>query len=144
MKKSTVFCLLLLVENLHSAADVKQNTVFGLVLKGHSNGNPFTEVQISSEFILVTNRWNKETYLIKDNDYFLHYYDNSHQAKARTFLPKENKFRLEIIGAWNMIIPQVKGVFISRTEIPQPRLRYIAAGERVVKGAINPNLHTES
>ena len=40
MKKSTVFCLLLLVENLHSAADVKQNTVFGLVLKGHSNGNP--------------------------------------------------------------------------------------------------------
>jgi len=144
MKKSTVFYLLLLVENLLSAADVKQNTVFGLVLKGHSNGNPFTEVQISSEFILVNNRWNKETYLIKDNDYFLHYYGNSHQAKTRTFLPKENKFRLEIIGAWNTIMPPVEGVFISKTKIPRPRLPYVAACERVVKGAINPNLQTES
>jgi hypothetical protein len=40
MKKTTLFCLLLPFENLLSAADVEQNTVSGLVLKGHSNGNP--------------------------------------------------------------------------------------------------------
>ena len=40
MKKTTLFCLLLLFENLLSAADVEQNTVSGRVLKGHTNANP--------------------------------------------------------------------------------------------------------
>ena len=33
------------------------------------------------------NLWNKETYLIKDNEFYLFYYGNSQQAKARMYLP---------------------------------------------------------
>jgi hypothetical protein len=72
------------------------------------------------------NKWNKETYLIKDNEFYLYYYGNSQQAKARFFLPQKNKFRLEIIDAWNMTITPVEGEFSGRTEIELPGIPYIA------------------
>jgi len=71
-------------------------------------------------------KWNKETYLIKDNDYYLYYYGNSQQAAARFLLPREYQFRLEIIDAWNMTIIPLDGQFSGRVEIPLPGLPYIA------------------
>ena len=72
------------------------------------------------------NIWNKETYLIKDNEFYLHYYGNSQQAKARFYLPKGVKFRLEIIDAWNMTVKAVEGEFSGMIEIPLPGKPYIA------------------
>ena len=72
------------------------------------------------------NEWNKETYLIKDNQFYLFYYGNSQQAKARLYLPEKAKFKLEIIDAWNMTIMPVQGEFSGMTEIPLPGLPYIA------------------
>ncbi len=71
-------------------------------------------------------QWNKETYLIKDNEFYLHYYGNSQQAAARFLLPKEYQYSLEIIDAWNMTIKPVDGLFSGRVEIPLPGLPYIA------------------
>lgn len=70
--------------------------------------------------------WNKETYLIKDNAFYLHYYGNSQQAKARLYLPEEIQFKLEIIDAWNMTIEQVDGTFNGMVEIPLPGRPYMA------------------
>jgi hypothetical protein len=70
--------------------------------------------------------WNKETYLIKDSAFYLYYYGNSQQAKARLYLPKERKFTLEVIDAWNMTIAPVEGEFSGMTEIPLPGVPYIA------------------
>lgn len=72
------------------------------------------------------NAWNKETILIKENEFYLFYYGNSQQAKARLYLPDKVKFKLEIIDAWNMTIIPVQGEFSGRTEIPLPGLPYIA------------------
>ncbi len=72
------------------------------------------------------NLWNKETYLIKDNEYYLYYYGNSQQAKARLNLPKDVKFRLEIIDAWNMTVTPLDGEFSGLTEITLPGIPYIA------------------
>ena len=72
------------------------------------------------------NQWNKETYLIKDKEYYLYYYGNSQQAKARISLPKDNKFRLEVIDTWNMTITPVEGTFSGRAEITLPGKPYIA------------------
>ena len=72
------------------------------------------------------NIWNKETYLIKDGEFYLHYYGNSQQAKARLYLPKDTKFRLEVIDAWNMTVIPVEGEFSGMTEIPLPGIPYIA------------------
>jgi hypothetical protein len=76
--------------------------------------------------------WNKETYLIKDNEFYLHYYGNSQQAKARLYLPKNIKFRLEVIDAWNMTVTPVNGVFSGLTEIPLPERPYIAVRAKVI------------
>ncbi len=72
------------------------------------------------------NAWNKETYLIKDNEFFLYYYGNSQQAKARLNLPEDVKFKLEIIDAWNMSIKPVAGEYSGLTEISLPGIPYIA------------------
>ena len=55
-----------------------------------------------------------------------YYYGNSQQAMARIYLPKDIKFRLEVIDAWNMTITPVEGEFSGRTEIPLPGLPYMA------------------
>lgn len=77
--------------------------------------------------------WNKETYLIKDNEFYLHYYGNSQQAMAVINLPKDKKFRLEVIDAWNMTISPVEGEFSGRAEIPLPGIPYIAVRATVIK-----------
>jgi hypothetical protein len=78
------------------------------------------------------NKWNKETYLIKDNEFYLYYYGNSQQEKARLYLPQKNKFRLEIIDAWNMTVTPVEGEFSGRTEIPLPGTPLIAVRARAI------------
>jgi hypothetical protein len=77
------------------------------------------------------NIWNKETYLIKDKEFYLHYYGNSQQAKARLYLPEDVKFMLEVIDAWNMTVTRVEGEYCGMTEIPLPGKPYIAV--RAVK-----------
>jgi len=77
-------------------------------------------------------KWNKETYLIKDNAYYLFYYGNSQQAMARIFLPAKHRFRLEVIDAWNMTVTPVDGEFSGRTEIPLPGLPYMAVRATVI------------
>jgi hypothetical protein len=77
------------------------------------------------------NIWNKETYLIKDKEFYLHYFGNSQQAKARLYLPEDVKFRLEVIDAWNMTVTLVEGEYCGMTEIPLPGKPYIAV--RAVK-----------
>lgn len=79
------------------------------------------------------NIWNKETYLIKDKEHYLYYYGNSQQAKARLYLPKDVKFRLDIIDAWNMTITPVEGEFSGMTEIPLTGKPYIAVRAIKVK-----------
>ncbi len=72
------------------------------------------------------NLWNKETHLIKDREWYLYYYGNSQQAAATFTLPKDIKFRLEVIDAWNMTITPVAGEFSGRAEIPLPGRPYVA------------------
>lgn len=79
------------------------------------------------------NVWNKETYLIKANAYYLYYYGNSQQAKARIYLPENVKFKLEIIDGWNMTITSVRGEFSGLTEIPLPGIPYIAVRARSIQ-----------
>ena len=79
------------------------------------------------------NEWNKETYLIKDNEYYLFYYGNSQQAMARMFLPAKHRFRLEVIDAWNMTVTPVDGEFSGRTEIPLPGRPYVAVRATVIR-----------
>jgi len=79
------------------------------------------------------NAWNKETYLIKDGEFYLFYYGNSQQAKARLYLPETVNFRLEVIDAWNMTITPLEGSYRGLTEISLPGLPYIAVRARAVK-----------
>jgi hypothetical protein len=79
------------------------------------------------------NIWNKETYLIKDNEFYLYYYGNSQQARARLYLPEDVKFRLEIIDSWNMTVKAVEGEFSGMTEIPLPGKPYIAVRAAKIK-----------
>ena len=72
------------------------------------------------------NIWNKETQLIKDREWYLYYYGSSQQAMATFTLPKDIKFRLEVIDAWNMTITPVAGEFSGRAEIPLPGRPYVA------------------
>jgi len=72
------------------------------------------------------NLWNKETYLIKENEFYLHYYGNSQQAKARINLPKNIRFKLEVIDVWNMTITPVQGEYSGMAEIELPGIPWIA------------------
>jgi hypothetical protein len=78
------------------------------------------------------NIWNKETYLLKENEFYLYYYGNSQQAKARIYLPKNIKFRLEVIDTWNMSITPVNGEFSGMTEIPLPGIPYMAVRAKAI------------
>jgi len=79
------------------------------------------------------NIWNKETYLIKDKEFYLYYYGNSQQAKARLNLPEDVKFKLEIIDAWNMSVRLLSGEYSGLTEIALPGTAYIAVRAIKVK-----------
>lgn len=78
------------------------------------------------------NIWNKETQLIKDREWYLYYYGNSQQAMATLTLPKDIKFRIEVIDAWNMTITPVAGEFSGRAEIPLPGRPYIAVRAKAI------------
>lgn len=79
------------------------------------------------------NIWNKETYLIRDNDFYLYYYGNSQQAKARIYLPEKIRFSLEVIDAWNMTVTPVSGEFSGQAEIPLPGRPYMAVRARRIE-----------
>lgn len=72
------------------------------------------------------NEWNKQTFLYKTNNYYLHYFGNSQQAAASFNLPKSEKFKLEVIDAWEMTITPVEGTFNGWIEIPLPGKPYMA------------------
>jgi len=72
------------------------------------------------------NIWNKEMYLIKPNEYYLHYFGNTQQKIARFYLPQEFRFRIEVIDTWNMTIDQVEGTFSGTTEIKMPGRPWMA------------------
>jgi hypothetical protein len=72
------------------------------------------------------NLWNKETYLYKEGEYYLYYYGINQQAYAKIFLPKDGKFKVEVIDAWNMTIMPVQGEFSGETDIPLPGRSYVA------------------
>lgn len=79
------------------------------------------------------NAWNKETYLVKENAFYLFYYGNSQQAKARMYLPDDVRFKLEVIDAWNMTITPVQGEYSGMTEIPLPGIPYMAVRATAIK-----------
>jgi hypothetical protein len=72
------------------------------------------------------NLWNKEMQLIKEKEYYLFYYGNAQQKSARLYLPKDVKFRLELIDTWNMTITQVDGVHSGTAEIKLPGTLWMA------------------
>jgi hypothetical protein len=79
------------------------------------------------------NLWNKETYLYKKDEYYLYYYGINQQKYAKIHLPKDIKFTIEVIDAWNMTITPVEGVFSGETDIPLPGKNYVAVRARAIK-----------
>ncbi|WP_198439810.1 DUF5060 domain-containing protein [Pareuzebyella sediminis] len=76
--------------------------------------------------------WNKETYLFKNDSYFLYYYGNSQQASALLKLSEDKNYTLEIIDAWNMTIEELPEVYHGVTEIELPQRPYIAVRARSI------------
>ena len=79
------------------------------------------------------NLWNKETYLYKEGFYYLYYYGITQQLQARLFLPKDRKFRIDVIDAWNMTVAPVPGEFSGPAEVPLPGRSYMAVRARRVE-----------
>jgi hypothetical protein len=74
--------------------------------------------------------------LIKNKEYYLIYFGNAQQKSARLNLPKDVKFRLELIDTWNMTIKKIDGVFSGTVEIKLPgtlwmAVRAIKAGNKI-------------
>jgi hypothetical protein len=70
--------------------------------------------------------WNKETYLIKNREYYLYYYNNTQQKLAHYSLPGDKKFKIEIIDTWNMTITPLNGTYSGNTEIVMPGKPWMA------------------
>lgn len=70
--------------------------------------------------------WNKQTYLFKKGEYYLHYFGNSQQAAAIIRLPENENFKIEVLDAWNMTIDVLDKTFSGRVEITLPQRPYIA------------------
>ncbi len=79
------------------------------------------------------NLWNKETYLYKEGSYYLYYYGITQQLQARLSLPRDRKFRIEVIDAWNMTITPVPGEFSGPAEVSLPGRSYMAVRARRVE-----------
>ena len=75
--------------------------------------------------------WNKETYLYKSDEYFLHYFGNSQQASAILHLSKDKKYIVEIIDAWEMTTTKLEKEYSGTTEIELPQKPYMAIRARV-------------
>lgn len=72
------------------------------------------------------NEWNKETYLFKGEEFFLHYYGISQQAMALLKLPEDKEYTVEVIDAWEMTVQKMEGTFSGQTEVPLPQKPYMA------------------
>jgi hypothetical protein len=72
------------------------------------------------------NLWNKEMQLLKDKEYYLFYYGNAQQKSARLNLPKDVKFKVELIDTWSMTITPVEGVYSGPVEIKLPGTLWMA------------------
>jgi hypothetical protein len=83
------------------------------------------------------NPWNKEMQLIKDNEYYLFYFGNAQQKSARIHLPKDIKFRVELIDTWNMTIKQLDGVYSGTVEIKLPGTLWMAVRAKKMHNEIN-------
>jgi len=70
--------------------------------------------------------WNKETYLFKGDEYFLHYYGNSQQASAILKLSEDKNYSVEIIDAWEMTLEKLEKQYSGTTEIDLPQKPYMA------------------
>ncbi|WP_211341794.1 DUF5060 domain-containing protein [Ulvibacterium marinum] len=81
----------------------------------------------------IHTQWNKETYLYKEQDYFLFYYGNSQQASARLKLAKDKKYSVEIIDAWNMTVEKLEDEYSGTVEIPLPQQRPYMAVRAIAK-----------
>jgi len=79
------------------------------------------------------NLWNKATYLYKNGAYYLYYYGISQQALAKLSLPRDIKFKIEIIDAWNMTVTPVEGQFSGPTDISLPGRSYMAVRARRIE-----------
>lgn len=79
------------------------------------------------------NKWNKQTYLYKDDEYFLHYFGNSQQASAMLHLPEDKEYMIDVIDAWEMTIKPIDEKFSGKTEIPLPEKPYIAVRVRIFR-----------
>ncbi len=80
------------------------------------------------------NKWNKETSLYKNKEYFLFYFGNSQQASAHLWhLAKEKKYQIEIIDVWNMTIDKLDGVFSGETFVSLPQRPYIAVRVKAIQ-----------
>lgn len=84
------------------------------------------EDRIPEDVVPFHNLWNKEMYLLKENEYYLFYYGYSQQKSAKIFLPDHVKFTVEIIDTWNMKITPVEGLFSGETDIPMTGNKFMA------------------
>jgi hypothetical protein len=80
------------------------------------------------------NLWNKEMQLVKNKEYYLIYYGNAQQKSARLNLPKDVKFRLELIDTWNMTIKKIDGTYSGTVEIKLPGTLWMAIrAEKIIE-----------
>lgn len=69
----------------------------------------------------------------KDDEYFLAYYGISQPAYKDLSLPEGNKYKIEVIDAWEMTITPLEGVFEGNCRVPLPGKQYIALRIRKVE-----------
>jgi hypothetical protein len=72
------------------------------------------------------NVWNKQTYLYKTNEFYLHYFGNNQQAAAVINLPEDIAFQIDVIDTWEMTITRIDGTFKGETRIPILQKPYMA------------------
>ncbi len=72
------------------------------------------------------NQWNKQTYLFKGEEFYLHYFGINQQASALLELPENKQYTIEVIDAWEMTIKKLDGTFSGKTKIPLPEKSYMA------------------
>ena len=77
--------------------------------------------------------WSNRSCAGKKGEYYLYYIGNSQSARRGLDLPKNSKFKVDIIDAWNMTITPVKGIYKGRCSIKLPGKPYIAVRARKIK-----------
>jgi len=70
--------------------------------------------------------WNKTTFLYKENDFFLYYYDYTQMAYAQYDLPEEKAYKVTVLDTWDMKKTEVEGTFSGKFKVPLPQKPYMA------------------